>query len=341
MQTTTTRQIALKGYPHGEPTENDFEVREAPLAAPAEGEVLYRVIYLSLDPYMRGRMSPAKSYADPVPIGGVMVGATVGQVVASRDERFAPGDFVLGYGGWQTFAQESGSKLIKLDPKKAPISYSLGVLGMPGATAYCALLDIGKPKAGETLVVSAASGAVGSVAGQIGKILGLRVVGIAGGKKKCTYVVEELGFDACVDRNEGDLSAALLAATPDGIDVYYDNTAGPILEAVLKLINLHARIALVGLISQYNATSKPSGPDLRPLLTKRARIEGYLYMDSTNRLADFLRDVSGWLHDGKIKYKEDVVEGLERAPRAFIGLLRGENFGKLVVKVADDPSRKA
>ena len=210
---------------------------------------------------------------------------------------------------------------------------------MPGATAYCALLDIGKPKAGETLVVSAASGAVGSVAGQIGKILGLRVVGVAGGKKKCSYVVDDLGFDACVDRNDADFVTALRAATPNGIDVYYDNTAGPILEAVLKFINLHARIALVGLISQYNATSKPTGPELSPLLTKRALIQGYLYMDSMSRLGDFLRDVSGWLREGKIKYKEDVVEGLERAPRAFIGLLRGENFGKLVVRVGDDPSK--
>lgn len=338
MQTTTSTQVVLRNYPAGEPNESDFEIRNAPLEGPGDGEVLYRVIYLSLDPYMRGRMSSAKSYADPVPLGGVMVGGTVGQVLASKDDRYAVGDFVLGFGGWQSCAIEPGERLIKLDPEKAPISFALGVLGMPGATAYCALLDIGKPKAGETLVVSAASGAVGSVAGQIGKILGCRVVGVAGSPDKCAYVVKELGFDACIDRHESDFLGALRAATPDGIDVYFDNTAGPILEAVLRHINLHARIPLVGLISQYNANGRPAGPDLRPLLVKRALIQGYLYMDSMHRLRDFLRDVGGWLREGKIKYKEDVREGLEQAPRALIGVLRGENFGKMIVKVSDDPT---
>ncbi|MDZ8052887.1 MAG: NADP-dependent oxidoreductase [Aulosira sp. ZfuVER01] len=334
----TNKQILLKSRPAGEPKESDFAVVETPIPEPGEGEVCNRTIYLSLDPYMRGRMSDRESYAAPAELGSVMVGHTVSQVIKSNHPNFSVGDFVLGYDSWQSYAVAKGETLRKLDPNQAPISYALGVLGMPGMTAYCALLDIGQPQAGETVVVSAASGAVGSVAGQIAKIKGCRVVGVAGSDAKCDYVVKELGFDACINRKTQDLDGALKAACPNGIDVYYDNTAGPILEAVLQQINLAARIPLVGLISQYNAESAPPGPNLLPILVKRALIKGFLVGDYLHRQPEFLNDVSQWLRAGKLKYKEDVVEGLENAPKAFIGLLQGENFGKLIVKVSEDPT---
>ena len=280
-----------------------------------------------------------ESYATPVELGSVMVGGTVSQVVKSNHPQFSAGDFVLSYDGWQAYGVSKGETLRKLDPNQAPISYALGITGMPGMTAYFALLDIGQPQAGETVVVSAASGAVGSVAGQIAKLKGCRAVGVAGSEAKCDYVVKELGFDACINRKTQDLSSALKAACPNGIDVYFDNTAGPILEAVLQQINLGARIPLVGLISQYNAENSPPGPNLMPLLVKRALIKGFLVSDYQQRQAEFVNDVSQWLQEGKLKYKEDVVEGLKNAPHAFIGLLQGKNFGKLIVKVSDDPTR--
>jgi NADPH-dependent curcumin reductase len=339
MSNSANQQILLKTRPVGEPKDSDFAIVTNPIPEPGVGEVLNRTIYLSLDPYMRGRMSASKSYAAPVELGCVMVGATVSQVIKSNHPQFFEGDFVTGYDGWQTYGVVKGESLRKLDPQLAPISYALGVAGMPGMTAYCALLDIGQPKAGETVVVSAASGAVGAVAGQIAKIKGCRVVGIAGSEEKCDFVVKEFGFDACINRKTEEISAALKAACPSGIDVYYDNTAGPILEAVLQQINLGARIPLVGLISQYNAESLPPGPNLMPLLVKRALIKGFLVTDYLPRQPEFFKDVSEWLHSGKLKYKEDVVEGLENAPRAFRGLLQGENFGKLIVKVSEDPTR--
>ncbi|MBW4627347.1 MAG: NADP-dependent oxidoreductase [Brasilonema octagenarum HA4186-MV1] len=339
MTSSTNQQILLKTRPVGEPKESDFALVETPIPEPGEGEVLKRTIYLSLDPYMRGRMSDRESYAAPVELGSVMVGGTVSQVMKSNHPQFSTGDFVLGYDGWQAYAVSKGETLRKLDPHQASISYALGITGMPGMTAYFALLDVGQPKAGETVVVSAASGAVGSVVGQIAKIKGCRAVGVIGSDEKCDYAVKELGFDACINRKTQELSSALKDACPNGIDVYFDNTAGAILEAVLQHINLRARIPLVGLISQYNAENPPPGPNLMPLLIKRALIKGFLVGDYQDRQAEFLNDVSQWLREGKLKYKEDIVEGLEKAPHAFIGLLQGKNFGKLIVKVSDDPTR--
>jgi NADPH-dependent curcumin reductase CurA len=334
------QQILLKSYPTGEPKESNFAVVETAIPEPGEGEILNRTIYLSLDPYMRGRMSDRASYTTPAKLGEVMVGSTVSQVVKSNNPKFSAGDFVLGYGGWQDYAIAQGETLTKLDPNQVPISYALGITGMPGMTAYFALLDIGKPKAGETMVVSAGSGAVGAVVGQIAKIKGCRAVGIVGSDEKCDYVVNELGFDACINRKTQDLNSALKAACPNGIDIYVDHTAGPILEAVLQNINLGARIPLVGLISQYNAETPPPGPNLMPLLVKRALIKGFLVGDYQQRHAEFMNDMSQWLQAGKLKYKEDIIQGLENAPRAFIGLLQGENFGKLIVQVGDDPTKK-
>lgn len=332
------KQILLKSSPIGEPKESDFALTEIPVPEPGEGEILSRTIYLSLDPYMRGRISGGPSYAASVELNSVIVGGTVSQVIKSNHPQFQPGDFVLSRNGWQTYAVSSADTLRKLDPSLAPLSYSLGVLGMPGHTAYAALLDVGQPKPGETVVISAASGAVGSVAGQIAKIKGARVVGIVGSDDKRDFILKELGFDAAINRKTQELYPALKEAAPNGIDVYFDNTAGVILETVLQQINLGARIVLVGLISQYNATSVPPGPNLLPLLIKRALIKGFLVGDYQHLFDDFLRDVSGWLQSGQIKYKEDVVVGLENAPRAFIGLLQGENFGKLIVKVSHDPT---
>ena len=339
MSNIISQQILLKSYPIGVPTENNFACVQTAISEPGDGEVLNRTIYLSLDPYMRGRMSDRASYASPVALGSVMVGSTVSQVVKSNHAQFSVGDFVVGYDGWQSYAIAKGEALIELDPNQLPISYALGITGMPGMTAYFALLDIGKPKAGETIVVSAASGAVGAVIGQIAKIKECRAVGIAGSDEKCDYLVNELGFDACINRKTQDLNSALKAACPNGIDVYVDHTAGPILEAVLQQINLGARIPLVSLISQYNAETLPPGPNLMPLLVKRALIRGFLVGDYQERRAEFIRDMSQWLQDG-IKYKEDVVKGLENATHAFMGLLQGDNFGKLIVQISDDPSQK-
>ncbi|MHB8178557.1 MAG: NADP-dependent oxidoreductase [Vulcanimicrobiaceae bacterium] len=327
------QRIVLARRPVGEPTPQDFRLETVETPAPARGEVLVRTQFLSLDPYMRGRMNTTKSYAPPIELGDIMVGGTVGEIVESNDGGFSPGDIVLANGGWQRYAVCNARELRKLGPRRFPLTYALGVLGMPGQTAYCALLDIGAPKRGETLVVSAASGAVGSVAGQIGKIFGCRVIGIAGTDDKCAYVVQELGFDASINRRTQDLDEALADTCPDGIDIYYDNTAGAILEAVLRRINLGARIPLVGLIEHYNATQAPHGPFLAPLLTQRAKIEGFLVTDHAAHVARFLGDMHDWLAKGQVRYREDIVDGLENAPRAFIGLLRGENFGKLLVRV--------
>lgn len=330
------KQIVLKSRPIGEPKESNFALVETPVIEPSENEILTRTIYLSLDPYMRGRISEGKSYAASVELNSVIVGGTVSKVIKSNHPQFSQGDFVLDYNGWQTYGVSKGEAVRKLDLEQAPLSYYLGVLGMPGMTAYFALLDIGQPKAGETVVVSAASGAVGAVAGQIAKIKGSRVVGIVGSDEKRDYIVNELGFDVGINRRTQEIDSALKEAAPDGIDVYFDNTAGVILETVLQQINLGARIPLVGLISEYNAVSPPPGPNLLALLINRALIKGFLVSDYQHRQQEFLNDVSEWLKQGKLKYKEDVVTGLENAPRAFIGLLQGKNFGKLVVKVSDD-----
>jgi hypothetical protein len=339
MPTTVNRQVVLRSRPVGMPKPGDFELVESPVPAPKDGEVLCRTIYLSLDPYMRGRISGAKSYSASVEVGQVIVGGTVGEVLESKHPGLAKGDVALGYAGWQSHAVSKGAGLRRLDPKQAPISTALGVLGMPGMTAYVGLLDIGQPKPGETVVVSAASGAVGSAVGQIAKIKGARAVGVAGSPDKCDYVVRELGFDACVNYKKGDLVASLQAACPGGIDVYFENVGGDVLRAVMQLLNQNARLPLCGLISEYNATESTPGPNLRPLLVNRALIRGFIVSDHMARMGDFLKDCGGWLRDGRLKHREDVVVGLEKAPEAFIGLLQGKNFGKLLVRVGEDPTK--
>ncbi|HEY7038421.1 MAG TPA: NADP-dependent oxidoreductase [Methylomirabilota bacterium] len=339
MPTPVNRQIVLRRRPVGMPKPGDFDLVESPAPTPKDGEVLTRTIYLSLDPYMRGRISGARSYAQSVEPGQVIVGGTVGLVLESKHPGVARGDIVLGYDGWQSHAVSPGGGLRKLDPKQAPISTALGVLGMPGMTAYVGLLDIGRPKAGETVVVSAASGAVGSAVGQIAKIKGARAVGIAGSPDKCDYVVRELGFDACVNYKTGDLAAALKAACPSGIDVYFENVGGDVLRAVMTLLNQNARIPLCGLISEYNATEVGPGPNLRPFLFNRVLLKGFIVSDHLDRMGDFLKECGGWLREGRLKHREDIVAGLEKAPEAFIGLLQGKNFGKLLVRVGEDPTR--
>jgi NADPH-dependent curcumin reductase CurA len=341
MPANANRQIVLRSRPVAEPAESNFAMVSVPIPEPGEGQFLARTIYLSLDPYMRGRMSDRASYASPAKLNEPMVGGTVGQIVRSKHTGYSEGEYVLGYWGWQECGLSSGSGVRRLDPSLAPLSYALGVLGMPGMTAYVALLDIGRPQPGETVVVSAAAGAVGSVVGQIAKIKGCRAVGIAGSDAKCRYVVDELGFDACVNYKSQDLDQALAEACTGGIDVYYDNVGGKVLETVLRHINRGARIPLVGLISQYNADAPPPGPNLAPLLIKRALVKGFIVSDHPDRENDFLRDVSAWLKAGRLKYREDIVLGLENAPRAFLGLFRGENFGKLIIRVSDDPTGDA
>jgi len=325
-------QIRLKSRPEGAPSAANFEAVNAPMPTAGDGGVLRKTKFLSLDPYMRGRMSDAPSYAAPVEVGATMCGHTVSEVVESRNPAFRAGDFVLGYDGWQQYGVSEGKELRKLDPS-IPVSTALGVLGMPGMTAFVGLMDIGKPKAGETVVVSAASGAVGSVVGQLAKVKGCRAVGIAGSAEKCRYVVEELGFDACINYKKDDLKDALKAACPDRIDIYFENVGGAVLAAVLKQLNRGARIPLCGLISEYNATENLGGPNLRPLLVNRATITGFIVSDHADRGPAFLQEVTPLVKAGRIKYREDVVNGLDNAPSAFMGLLEGKNFGKLIVRV--------
>jgi NADPH-dependent curcumin reductase CurA len=333
------RQIRLKSRPSGTPTAENFELAEAPIPAAKDGEVVRRTIYLSLDPYMRGRMSDAPSYAANLALGDVMCGHTVSQVVESRHPNFQTGDLVTGYDGWQEFALSSGKDLRKLDSNGPPISTAIGVLGMPGMTAYVGLLDIGQPKPGETVLVSAASGAVGAVVGQLAKIKGCRTVGIAGSPEKCRYVVDELGFDACINYKTDDLVPALRAACPKGVDVYFENVGGPVFAAALKVLNLGARIPLCGMISEYNATSNPNGPSLRPLLVHRAMIKGFIVSDHADRAPAFAQECAPLVMSGRLKFREDIVSGLESAVSAFIGLLEGRNFGKLIVQLSKDPTR--
>jgi NADPH-dependent curcumin reductase len=337
--TERSQRIVLASRPVGEPTLDNFRLEELPIPQPRPGQMLLCTRWLSLDPYMRGRMSDAPSYAKPVGIGEVMEGGTVSDVVTSNVSGFAKGDIVVGRTGWQTHVLSDSSGLQRVDPTRAPISTALGVLGMPGMTAYVGLLEIGKPAAGKTVVVAAASGAVGSVVGQIARIKGARAVGIAGGQEKCRHVTKELSFDDCVDHRAPDFAACLAAACPKGIDVYFENVGGAVFEAVFPMLNPFARIPVCGLISMYNATTLFPGPILLPhmmraILTKRLTFRGFIVSDFAARYGDFMRDVSAWLGEGRIKYREDVVEGLENAPRALIGLLRGENFGKLLVRIA-------
>jgi len=340
----TARRIVLASRPTGEPTPQNFRTEDVPLPKPGPGQVLLRTLWLSLDPYMRGRMSEGPSYAAPVGIGETMVGGTVNEVIASNNPDFAAGDIVLAHTGWQTHALSDGKGLRKIDPKLALVSTALGILGMPGMTAYAGLLEIGKPQPGETVVVAAASGPVGSLVGQIAKIRDARAIGIAGGAKKCAYVKDELGFDDCVDHRADDFPERLAAACPKGIDVYFENVSGAVFDAVLPLFNPFGRMPVCGLISQYSATGLPPGPNrlpvlMRAVLTKRLTIRGFIVSDFAAKQGEFLRDVSGWLKEGRIKYREDVVDGLERAPAAFIGLLKGENFGKMLVRVVPQQAK--
>jgi NADPH-dependent curcumin reductase CurA len=327
------RQVRLKSRPVGAPTPANFEIIDAAMPSADDDAVVRRTRFLSLDPYMRGRMSDAPSYAAPVAVGATMCGHTVSEVIESRNPRFSPGDIVAGYDGWQQFAASNGSDLRTLDPA-IPMSAALSVLGMPGMTAYVGLLDIGQPRPGETVVVSAASGAVGSIVGQLARIKGCRAVGVAGSPDKCRYVVDELGFDACVNYKDDDFRASLKAACPDGVDVYFENVGGAVLAAVLGLLNRGARIPLCGLIAEYNATENTPGPNLRPLLVHRAMIKGFIVSDHNDRAPAFLQEITPLVRDGRIRYREDIVEGLDAAPSAFIGLLEGRNFGKLLVRVS-------
>lgn len=337
MQST---QVRLASRPVGEPRDSDFDVVTVTLPDLEEGQVLLRTLYLSLDPYMRGRMSAAPSYAPPVELGHVMVGATVCEVVESRSPDRAVGDVVLAYTGWQTSAVADARGTRRLDPDAAPVSTALGVLGMPGFTAYAGLLEIGRPKPGETVVVAAATGPVGSAVGQIAKVRGARAVGIAGGPRKCRALLEELGFDAAVDHRSPSFRDDLAAATPAGVDVYFENVGGAVAEAVTGRLNRFARIPVCGLVATYNATSAPEGADRLPgfmgrVLRLSLTVRGFIQDEFVpTHHADFLRDMTGWVRDGSVRYREDVVDGLERAPEAFRGMLAGRNFGKLLVRVA-------
>jgi len=339
---TVNRRIVLNHRPIGAPTAENFRLEELVVPVPKAGQILLRTLYLSLDPYMRGRMSDVPSYAPPLAVGDVMIGGTISRVQASLHPDYQPGDEVLGYSGWQDYAISDGTGLTKLDPGISHPSLLLGILGMPGFTGYMGLLDIGQPKAGETVVVAAASGAVGSAVGQIAKLNGCRVVGIAGDADKCCFLLDELGFDACVNRRRFDFPQQLAAVCPKGIDVYFESVGGAVFDAVMPLLNSCARVPVCGLISQYNDTDLPPGPDrlgllAYTLLTRRIRMQGFIIFDDyAQRYDEFYKKMSKWLAEGRIKYREDIVNELENAPRAFIGMLEGKNFGKQIVRVAQD-----
>lgn len=336
------RQWLLAARPHGQPQPQHFRLNQATLPTPKAGEILLRTVYLSIDPYMRGRMSDAPSYAEPVAVGGIMVGATVCRVQQSEHPDFEAGEWVVAYGGWQDYFCSNGSDLLKLPPDLAHPSYALGILGMPGFTAYMGLLDIGQPKIGETLVVAAATGPVGATVGQIAKIKGAKVVGVAGGPEKCQHAVGVLGFDACLDHRAPDFAEQLKAACSKGIDVYYENVGGKVFDAVLPLLNSCARIPVCGLISQYNLTELPPGPDrlsllMATILTKRISMRGFIVFDDYGpEFPEFMQQMSEWLASGQVKYREHRIDGFEQAPQALIDVLNGHNFGKVVIQVGPD-----
>lgn len=337
--TTTNRRLVLAERPEGAPTGNTLTLETEAVPSPQEGEMLLRTEFLSLDPYMRGRMSDVPSYAPPVEIGEVMVGGTVAQVVASKLEGFKKGEWVLSANGWQDYALSNGEGVTSLGSNPEHPSWALGVTGMPGFTAWAGLTKIGMPQAGETLVVAAATGPVGATVGQIGKILGCKVVGIAGGAEKCDYVVKTLGLDLCLDHRSLDFSEALTAATPDGIDIYFESVGGKVFDAVLPQLNTNARVPVCGLVSQYNATRLPEGPDqmgylMGQILRKRITMRGFIiFEDFAPLYPEFAAKMAGWLKAGKIHYREEIVDGLEQAPATFIGMLNGDNFGKCVIRV--------
>jgi len=341
MPETTARQIVLARRPHGLTRPEDFELRDIAMPEPGEGEVLVRTVYLTLDPYMRGMLDDAESYDDPVPLGGVIVGGTVGEVIVSRDPGFAPGDIVEAYAGWQSHAVMPGGALRKVDPGLAPISTALGVLGMPGLTAYHGLLRVGQPKPGDTVFVSAASGAVGATVGQIARNHGCRVVGCAGSDEKVAYCLDDCGFDVCINyKTCGDFSAALREACPDGIDVNFENVGGPISRAVMAQLNEHGRMAVCGTISNYNATEAEQVPDnLWWYIVRRIKVEGFLVTDFAEHDEAARAVLAGWIAEDRLTWRETFVDGLENAPEAFNRLFEGSNFGKLIVRVGDDPTK--
>jgi hypothetical protein len=337
MQSITNHQFRLAARPVGLPTRSDWNLTEEPVREPRDGEVLVKVLYVSLDPAMRGWMNDAKSYIPPVALGDVMRAGGVGRVIASRNSKFEVGDYVQGGTGVQEYYLSDGKGVTKVDPKLAPLPRYLSVLGMPGMTAYFGLLDVGQAKAGDTVVVSAAAGAVGTVVGQVAKIKGCRVVGIAGGAEKCRWIVDELGFDAAIDYKNEDLKAALKQHCPNGVDVYFDNVGGEMLDTVLTRLARGARIVICGAISQYNATEKVRGPsNYLSLLVNRARMQGMVVFDYASRYGEAAREMAGWMREGKLKGREDVVEGFENFPETLLKLFRGENTGKLVLKVANE-----
>jgi NADPH-dependent curcumin reductase CurA len=332
-------RIVLASRPEGEPKLTDFRLERAPIAAPREGELLLETLWLSLDPYMRGRMSAAKSYAAPVEIGAVMEGEVVARVLVSRHADYSEGDLVLARSGWQSHSVQPAAAVRRVPDAAEPVSTALGVLGMPGLTAYVGLGNIGKPNPGETVVVAAATGPVGSAVGQIARQRGARAVGIAGGATKVRALTEEFGFDAALDHRAPDFREKLAAACPNGIDVYFENVGGGVFDAVLPLLNTFARVPVCGLVAHYNETAPPPGPDrvpglMRAVLSKRLTLRGFIVYDFAADIPDFEREMTAWVRDGKVRYREDVVDGLDNAPEAFIGLLKGDNFGKLVIRVA-------
>ncbi len=335
------QRVVLAKRPDGTPTMENFRIEEAPVLAPAEGQMRLKTLYLSLDPYMRLRMNEGPSYAEPVAVDEVMCGGTVCRVEESRHSRFKEGDLVLAFTGWQKFALSDGVGVTRLDAAMAKPSWPLGVLGMPSFTAYYGLLKIGDPKPGETVVVAAATGGVGAIVGQIAKIKGCRVIGIAGGVKKCRHAVEQLGFDVCIDHRASDFREQLAAVCANGVDVYFENVGGAVLEAVLPLLNVGARMPLCGLIAWYDGQGSAQGPDRAPallstMLVRQIKVQGFVITDQYERhYAEFLGDMSQWLAQGKIQFTEQTVEGLEQAPQAFLSLLRGDNFGKVVVRVGE------
>ncbi len=338
MVETKGREIRLKNRPLGMPNESDFELAEVPIPEPGEGEILVRNIYMSVDPYMRGRMMDIESYIPPFQIGKPLEGGCVGQVLKSHGDKFQVGDYVLGMSGWREYYVSNGSDLTKIDPKIAPVQAYLGTLGMTGLTAYVGLLDIGQPKKGETVFVSAASGAVGAVVCQIAKIKGCRVVGSAGSDEKIAWLMDEAGADSAFNyKKVDDLTAELGRHCSNGIDIYFDNVGGKHLEAALSHMNTFGRVVLCGMISLYNATRPLPGPsNLFFATVKRLTLKGFIVSDHLERLPEFNADMGKWIAEGRIKWKETIVNGIENAPKAFIGLFKGENFGKMLVRIGSD-----
>jgi NADPH-dependent curcumin reductase CurA len=328
------RQFKLAARPSGLPKRSDWTFEESPVAEPKAGEVLVKILYISLDPAMRGWMNAGRSYIRPVELGEVMRAGTVGEVAASNNPQFAVGDFVVGNLGVQMYAVAKGNDIRKITPGRVPLPKFLSVLGMPGMTAYFGLLDVGAPKAGETVLVSAATGAVGSIVGQIARIKGCKVAGIAGGETKCEYAVNELGYESCIDYKRGPIESDLDKFCPGGVDVFFDNVGGDILDTVLTRLRLRARIVICGAISQYNSTTPPKGPaNYLSLLVNRARMEGMIVFDWIARYGEAMQQMSQWMAEGRLKSKEDIVDGIEKFPETLLKLFTGENFGKLMIRV--------